>query len=189
MHARDVEQAASDLARRKRRAVEAAVLGSLSAALASAVAFLSLSAALALGTGALVELVVAAGAVFLRRDRVARLALDPAAYAIAEVEAYGRRLARPPERARLAAWLEEIRAEAHLPGSLYLADRVARVAYELEALARELLSPAVALEPTAAVACRRLLTHAVESPLYNPRVPADELEFRLRRIRAGLRMR
>jgi hypothetical protein len=189
MHARDVEQAASDLARRKRRAVEAAVLGALSAALALAVAFLSLPLTVAFGTGALVELIVAAGAVFLRRSQIARLALDPAAYAIAEVEAYGRKLTRPPERARLAAWLEEIRAEANLPGSLYLADRVWRVAHELEALARELVSPAVAFEPVAAVACRRLLTHAVESPLYNPRVPADELELALRRIRAGMLVR
>jgi hypothetical protein len=80
----------------------------------------------ALAAGALAELALAAGALLLGRDQIARLALDPAAYSIAEVEAYGRRLMRPPERARLAAWLDEIRADAHLPGGLYLADRVSR---------------------------------------------------------------
>lgn len=187
MHARDVEQAASDLARRSRRRGESAVLALVSASLAGIALPFARLLALALAAGALVELALAAGALVRRRAQIASLALDPAAYSIADVEAYGRRLVGPPERARLAAWLDEICADAYLPGSLYLADRVSHFAHELEALARDVGSPAVALEPASAAACRRLLTHAVESPLYNPRLPADELGLALRRIRAGLR--
>ena len=186
MLARDVEQAATALARSKRRAADAGLLGGASAALAVAATLISVPLVLGLAVGALAELAVAAGVVLVRRELIARLALDPAAYAIPEVEAYGRRLVRPPERARLAAWLDEIRVDAYLPGNLYLADRVSRFAHELEALARDLGSPSLAIEPASAAACRRLLTHAVESPLYNPRVPAGELEIALRRIRAGI---
>jgi len=127
---------------------------------------------------------VVAGAVFrARREQIAQLALDPAAYAIPDVADYGRSCGY--ERKRLAAWLTEVVAEARLPGSLYLADRVARFARELERLASELATSA-AIDPVSAVACRRLLTHAVDSPLYNERLPAEDLLAALRRIRAGI---
>ena len=56
----------------------------------------------------------------------------------------------------------------------------------LRALAGDLAAPTAAIHPPSAVACRRLLTHAVESPLYNPRLPADDLALALKRIRAGI---
>jgi hypothetical protein len=62
---------------------------------------------------------------------------------------------------------------------------VALVAQELETLARDLASPR-SIAPASAVACRRLLTHMTESPLYNPRIPLDDLHLTLRRIRAGI---
>jgi NAD(P)-dependent dehydrogenase (short-subunit alcohol dehydrogenase family) len=62
----------------------------------------------------------------------------------------------------------------------------ARSLDKLEALAGELVSPARSVEPASAVACRRLLTHLAESPLYNPGVPVGELHAALHRIRAGI---
>jgi hypothetical protein len=108
---------------------------------------------------------------------------------LAEVERYGRRLTQPRQRARLATWLAEIVAEAPNPWRLYLPDRVALFRTELAALARDLAMPTLGVEPASAAACRRLLTHAVESPLYNPRGSADDLRRALERIRAGIESR
>jgi hypothetical protein len=186
MHARAVDQAAGLIRRKRRRTVEAGLLAGLCLVSGAAALLVSLPLAAALGAGALVEAAIALGALNARRELIARLALDPAAYSVPEVERYGTRAARPPERARLAAWLEELLTESQLPYSLYLPDRVALVAHELDSIAGRLLSPACTVAPESAVACRRLLTHAVESPLYNPRVPLDELHLTLRRIRAGM---
>jgi hypothetical protein len=141
---------------------------------------------LPLAAGTVLEAALSALALYGHRERVARLALEPSAYVLPEVARYGRPLAEPGHRARLAAWISEILADAHLPGNLYLADRVRRFAHELETLARDLVQPDTLMQPASAVACKRLLTHPVESPLYNPRLPADELSLALRRIRAGI---
>jgi hypothetical protein len=186
MHARAVDQAAALIRRKRRRALEAGVLAGVCAITGAAAVLVSLPLAAALGIGALVEGAIALGALNARRELIARLALDPAAYRVPEVERFGSRAARLPERARLASWLGEVLAESQLPHSLYLPDRVALVAHELDSIARRLLSPACTVTPASAVACRRLLTHAVESPLYNPRVPLDDLHLALRRIRAGM---
>jgi hypothetical protein len=186
VYERALEQAAHDLARRRHRAVHAGVLGFAAAWASLAAVWFSIPLAAALGAGALLEALLAAAALDARRQLIARLALQPAAYVLPEVAAYGARAAQPPQRARLAAWLAELVAEAGTPFSLCLGDRVALVAHELEALARELVSPARSVEPVSAVACRRLLTHLAESPLYNPGVPVGELHAALHRIRAGI---
>lgn len=186
MHERALEQAAHDLVRRRRRAVQAGVLCGAAALAALAAVWFSIPLAAALGVGAFLEALLAAWAVDARRQLIARLALQPAAYALPEVAAYGARAAQPPQRARLAAWLADVVAEAGTPFSLCLGDRVALVAHELEALARELVSPARSVQPASAVACRRLLTHMTESPLYNPGVPVSDLYAALHRIRAGI---
>jgi hypothetical protein len=186
VYERALEQAASELSGRRRRGLHAASLAAGAALVAGAAAFFSLPLATALGAGAVIEALIAVGAVNGRHELVARLALEPAAYALPEVAAYGARVTRAPQRARLAAWLAEVAADARMPHSLYLGDRVALVEHELETLAHELISPARSVEPTSAVACRRLLTHTVESPLYNPRLPVDDLHLTLHRIRAGI---
>ena len=56
-------------------------------------------------------------------------------------------------------------------------------------LARDLLSRATFLDPPSSVACRRLLTHAIETPLYNPDIPPDDVVVAIRRIRGGFRPR
>ena len=186
MNARELELAATELQRKRRFAREAAVLAILTGMAALVVLSSSLRLAGALAIGAGLELLFAAGALHSRRERISRLALDSTAYHLPEVDRYGSRLVRPNERERLAAWIREVVAEAHLPGSLYLPDRVARFARELEALARDLASSAARVQPASVVACRRLLTHAPESPLYNPRLSAEELASALRRIRGGI---
>jgi hypothetical protein len=186
VHERALEEAAYELDRRRRRCFQAGTLAGGSALAAGVAAMDSLPLAAALGAGAFLEALMAAVAASRRRELVARLALEPAAYALPAVAAYGARVAHASQRVRLAAWLVEVIADACMPHSLYLGDRVALVAQELEVLARELVSPTRSVEPTSAVACRRLLTHAVESPLYNPALPLEELRSTLRRIRAGI---
>jgi hypothetical protein len=162
------------------------VLGAAAVAVALPALALSTPLAFALAAGGAFECVVALEAVHARRQLIARLALQPAAYELPEVAAYGTRAAELPQRARLAAWIVEIVAEARSPHSLYLGDRVDLVAGDLQALAHELVSPARSVAPESAVACRRLLTRMTESPLYNPGLPLEDLHLALHRIRAGI---
>jgi len=186
MHARAVERANEELRRRKRAIADAAALAAAAGIGAIVLSPSSSTLAVAVAAGAGVEAALALIRLVSRRDLVARLALEPAAYALPEVRRYGLPLTRERERARLAAWLSEVLRDAHLPGTLYLADRVGPAAREIEALARELVSPALSVQPASAVSCRRLLTRTVESPLYNPNLPFDELLLELRRIRRGI---
>lgn len=185
MDVRTIEGAAEELQRRRRRALESSALAALTAALAGVALLVSTQLAVALAAGAVVEAAIALAVLDRRRELIARLALNPAAYVLREVHRYGTRVAAPARRTRLAAWLVEIASEATVPGSIYLRDRVALVANELEALAHELRS-ALHVQPATVVACERLLTRPAESPLYNPCLPADDLKLALRRIRAGL---
>lgn len=184
MNARELEQAQYDLDVRRQRAIQAAALACAAAVTALGLLWLSERLSIALAAGAAALAVVAAAVFLARREQIARLALEPAAYAIPDVGRHGHEC--ECERERLAAWLAEIVADARRPGNIYLSERVASFADDLDTLAHELASPAAKVQPVSAVACRRLLTHAVESPLYNPRVPPDELWIALRRIRNGI---
>jgi hypothetical protein len=186
MNARELENVARFLARRRTLAREAVTAGLACAALATPIAFLTFTAAVALIVGAGVALLVGAVSLLSRRDAILRLALEPTAYSLAEVRSYGERLVVLAERQRLAGWLREIVREARVPGNWYLADRVALYAGQIESLANDLASPLAQIRPSSAAACLRLLTHASESPLYNPDVPAEELPAAIRRIRLGI---
>lgn len=186
MDARRIEHAADELERKRRRAAHAGALAGLALVLVAAAIPLAGRLAVALVAGAGAEALVVAAAIHGRRELIARLVLEREAYVLPEVRRYGSRLVRLSQRQRLAAWLREVVADARLPGSLYLPERVARHARDLDSLARELASPAARVQPTSAVACLQLLTRAVESPLYNARLPADELALALRSIRAGI---
>lgn len=183
----EIELAAGELRRRSRRVAECAAL-TLSAAVAAifALAF-SPHVAIALGSGALLEALLLVDMEYRRRDLISRLALEDAAYVLPEVARYGLRSTQSQELNRLSAWFSALPAEARLPGNIYVQDRVESVARELEAIASDLRAPDVVVDPISAVACRRLLTQAVESPLYNARVPPDELRAALERIRRGIR--
>jgi hypothetical protein len=81
-----------------------------------------------------------------------------------------------------------IRSTVTQPGPA-VAARLDAVAQELEALASELEDDRLALDPACAVACRRLLSDLVESPLLNPALPAQDLRSRVRQIRSGFTTR
>lgn len=183
---RELQDVARALDRARRRALEAAALAAATATLAAVASALWAGLVVPLAAGAGIEILLAGASLVQRRERIARLALAPEAYVLPEVGRYGRRLAEPRQRERLSASISRLLAEVHVPGNLFLAERVRKVARELEAIARALLRPAASVEPASVVACHRLLTHAVESPLYNPRLPAADLELALARIRAGL---
>ncbi len=184
MTARDLEDAASEIRARRSKAIECAAV-SLAAGAALPLA-LALSAALAfaVGVGA-VALGVRAAFVFGgRRLLLERLALESEALEIPEVRAYGNRLTSPDARARLARSMRSMVKEAFRPASrlhcLYLVDRVAAHARDLEAIARDLCSPGVRIDPVAAARCHWLLTHAAENPLYDRRIPEEDLGSILR---------
>jgi hypothetical protein len=184
--ARSIDDAAESISRKRRQALEAAILAAICGLLAFAALGSSVRLAFALAAGAAFEVALSLASLVSRRCLIARLALEPDAYCIPEVEAYGKALTRPKHRAQLADGLRSMVRNALRPGNLYLPDRVLRHARDLEALARDLRSPAVRVHPASVARCRRLLTEAAESPLYNPRLSEEDLEAILRRIRSGM---
>jgi hypothetical protein len=186
MTARELEQARAGLRRKRRRGTEAAALALATCGLAAVAAVSWPPLVLPLAIGAASEVLIAGFVLLAYREQVSRLALHPDAYALPEVVRYGHRLTHTDQRARLADWIAEVIAEAPLPWSFYLPDRVALFRLELAAIAHDLSIPATRVQPASLAACRRLLTHAPESPLYNARLPADELRRTLARIRDGI---
>jgi hypothetical protein len=179
-----VERAARTLALRERRR-RSGVWLALCAAVVAVPAMLALpSLGLALLAGSAVQLGLCLVERVRLREVVARLAMDPAAYAIPAVGEYGARL--QAQRARFGLWLVEVVDRAGEPETMYLADRVARYRGELRATAHELMAPDSRVAPVSVATCRRLLTMAADSPLYNPNVPDVDLGSALFRIRAGI---
>ena len=140
---------------------------------------------LPLAAGTVLGLAVAGVNFVAYREAVARMALDPSAYVIPEVSRYGlgsrpRRTGPPGQlAARHPARVDD--ARKLVPGRSRQASRP-----QLEGLAADLARPHVSIRPASAVACRRLLTCGAESPLYNPRIPSNELSAVLLRIRHGI---
>jgi hypothetical protein len=112
---------------------------------------------------------------------VDRLAGEPDAYVIPDVLAYARRETTMKRRRGLAARVHRLLAE---PGPA-CASRIASVGRDLEALAAELDDDTLALDPACAVSCARLLGDQAESPLLNPSLPLESLQWRISRIRSG----
>ena len=184
--ARDLQARAGALAQRRGRARSSLISAVACGALAAITTLFTAALALPLAAGAALGLVVAGANFIAYREAVARMALDPSAYVIPEVSRYGHRFATAAERARLASWLRDILRESTMTESWCLADRVRRHRQQLEGLAADLARPHVSIRPASAVACRRLLTCGAESPLYNPRIPSNELSAVLLRIRHGI---
>jgi hypothetical protein len=183
--ARALDEATDTIRHKRRRAFESTVLAAGCAVLAWQ-ALESASLALALAAGAGFELLVTAWSLLSRRELIARLALEPDAYTIPEVVAYGVHLTRPRYRRTLAQGIRKMVREALRPDALYLGDRVLHYARDLEAMARDLVLPNVRVHPASVARCRRLLTEAAESPLYNPKLPEEDIPQTVRRIRAGI---
>jgi hypothetical protein len=187
MNDREVEATAWRLTHSRRRIRETLGVAIVCSLIGLAAMRFDLGVAAACAAGALTGFLAAFVDAVSRRDQIARLALDPVAHELPEVSRYANRLASHLERERLAAWIVEIlREAAHIPGSLYLSARVIRYADELAALGRDLSDPDAVIRPASAAAVHLLLTQAVESPLYNPAVPADRLPAIIANIRLGI---
>jgi hypothetical protein len=186
MTAAAVDRAARALARQQRRLQTGRRLTAGAAVLAALAMVVSAPLAIALALGAGFEALVCVVTVARRRALIARLAVEPDAYAIPAVREFGARLAGAGQRERLGRWLVEVLDEAGRPESLYLADRVSEYAAQIRAVAFDLMAPGARVQPVSAATCRRLLTVAAESPLYNPQLPAVDLGSALFRIHAGI---
>jgi hypothetical protein len=134
--------------------------------------------------GGLVLGVLGIGAIWRHWDLLDRLADDRDAYSIPAVRAYAARDARMDRRRANAA---QIRAWIHDP--LPEDARIVEFAEALEELARELEDEALDLDPACAIACRRLVTDPLASPLFNEALPGEDVGSTIVRIRTGFRRR
>ena len=137
--------------------------------------------ALPLFLGGLVVGALGMRALWRRWELVERLSGDRDAYVISEVLAHASREAAMERRASFAALIRTRMQRSEPDGEA----RVRLAADELEALASELEDPNLAFDPAAAVACLRLLTDFVGSPLLNSEKPPEDLFSRVRQIRSG----
>jgi hypothetical protein len=136
--------------------------------------------ALPLLVGALAVALLALRAFWRHWELVDRLLLERDAYRIREVRERAQRSSTIENRHSLARSIRSVLKE---PG--YASSAVRAAAGELQALARDLDDPGLALDPACAVACERLLTDGGTSPLLNVALPADDTWARVRQIRAG----
>jgi hypothetical protein len=187
MNDRDVEAAQAKVARQTRQLLKAALTMVVLATAAAVCVLLSITLAVALAVTAGLEALVAVGVRYRRTDLIERLALTQEAYSIPAVAHFGSRMCSMRERQKLASWIEGLLEPTGPHAQMYLSDRVGQHAGELRLLARELAVPSVDIRPQQLVACRRLLTRAVQSPLYNPNMPDQDLGAALTRIRSGIR--
>ena len=185
MYARAIDDAAQRLRMLRREECEDLGLAALALGLAVGVTQVHPELAIPLFVGGLGVGALGLRALVLRWDLVDRLAGDRDAYVIPEVLAYATRETTMERRRTFAVMLRR-----ELPQAGGVADsRVAAVADDLEALARELEDDDLALEPVAAVVCMRLLSDVASSPLLNSAVPAEELRSRIHQVRSGLEHR
>ena len=182
MYARVLEEAEARLVDLHHDEVQRIALSAvaLGASLAATVVYEPLVMPLFLG--GLVLGVLGIGAIWRHWDLLDRLADDRDAYSIPAVRAYAARDARMDRRRANAA---QIRAWIHdpLPGNA----RVVEFAGALEELARELEDEALDLDPACAIACRRLVTDPLTSPLFNEALPGEDVGSTIVRIRTGFR--
>lgn len=181
MYARSVDEAAARLRELRQEECGDLALAAVSLALAFAATQIRPAFAMPFLLGGVVVGVRGTIALCRRWDLVEHLAGEQEAHVIPEVLAFAAREATLERRHMYAA---RIRTELAETGLLYR-ERVMVAAEELEALAAELEDDELTLDPVSAVMCKRLLTDFVESPLFDPARPPEELRSRVRRIRAG----
>jgi hypothetical protein len=187
MNAREVEASAHELARGRKRIRDSLGFGVVCAVVAVGTSPFALGLTAAFAAGAVTGVLVAIFSALALEDRIAKLALDPLAHELPEVSRFASRLVTQFERERLAQWIAEMVGEAsQIPGGWFLSGRVLRYADQLAVLGEELADPISQIRPASAVALHILLTQAVDSPLYNPAVPADQLPAIIAKIRLGI---
>jgi hypothetical protein len=183
MNARAVDDAAARIGELRREEREDLGLAAFTLGLAVAFAVVYPPLALPLLLGGFAVGVLGLRALYRQWDLVERLSGDHHAHVISEVR---KRAARESTAERRHVFAASIRSRLAQPWP-DVAERVASVAPELEALASELDDDELELDPASAVACARLLEDFIASPLLNPDVPPDELRSRVRQIRSGFR--
>jgi hypothetical protein len=181
MYARAVDEAEARLRELRREEWEDFALGVSALALAMAATQVRPALALPLLVGGLVGWALGIRALWRRWDLVDRLAGESDAYTISEVRDYALREATMERRRSLAAYLRRALEETRVAREA----RVLAASDELEALASELEDEGLVLDPACAVACVRLLSDVVASPLLNRELPAELLRSRVSQIRAG----
>ncbi len=181
MYARSLQEAETELValhqdERARLAVSAAALG---ASLVATAVYPPLAVPLFVAGLAIGALAVAA--IWHHWDLVDRLADDRDAYLIPEVRSYAARETRMDRRRAHAAM---VRAWTSAPD-----ERVAELVDELTDLADALEDEELEVDPATAVACRRLVTEPLLSPLLDDRASCQDLRAAIVRLRAGFRPR
>jgi hypothetical protein len=182
MNARAVDEAAVRLQGLRREEWEDLGLAAIALGIAVAATQVRPSLAIPLFVGGLAVGALGVRALWRRWDLLERLSGERDAYVISEVRVYASRQMTMERRRSFAA---VIRSRLNEP----VEGRIAAASEELEALMNELGDDDLALDPACAVACLRLLSDLVESPLVNPALPPDELRSRVRQIRAGFEPR
>jgi len=182
MVARAVEDAGRRLHDLRREEWEEGAVAAVAFALALAASTVRPEFALPLLVGGAFVASRAVLAGWRRWDLFDRLLVEPDAYAIPEVRARGEQEADMANRRSLSRVIRRQLERGDYP-------RIAASADELAALAEELLDPRLVLDPASAVACSRLLTDGVTSPLFNAELPAEDVRSRLVQIRAGFHAR
>ena len=118
------------------------------------------------------------GAAWRRWELVDGLAEDSDAHVIPEIRAHALREASMERRRLFASY---IRASIREP----VVGRLRVAVPDLRALEAELENEELSLDLACAVACARLVSDPVRSPLLNPAFTAEDVRSRVQRIRVG----
>jgi hypothetical protein len=181
MYARAVDDASARLHELRREEWQELALAALALGLALVATEIRPALAMPFFIGGVVLAGRGLTALWRRWDLVDRLAAERDAHVIAEVRVYASRQATKERRHYFAAL---IRGTVGQPGSATEL-RVRAVADDLQALASELEDESFAIDPASAIACLRLLSDPVASPLLNPELPQEDLRSLVRQIRSG----
>ena len=187
MDAHSVDRAAHKLASLKRLAQERLAVAVEAALIVGPMSLVDLRLGIAIGVGALFELVLVLNSSAQRGSLIASLALDRNAYLLPDVRRYGESLTTMANRRAVARSIASMLRDAGRSRlGVELVDRVTAQAPALAALGCALKDPETVVEPTAMAAFAQLLTDGRMSPLLNPKLPARELELALAGIHAGV---
>jgi hypothetical protein len=181
MYARAVDDAAARLRGLRQEEREDLALAGLALGLAVAATQVWPAFALPLLLGGLVMGALGLRAVWRHWDLIERLSGERDAYVIPEVLSFA---ARETTVERRQTYANLIRSSLG-PDTLLRNPRILAAAGELEALASELDDRSLALDPAAAVECKRLVSGLIESTLFSQGFTPEELRSRVRQIRDG----
>jgi hypothetical protein len=180
-----MEESAARLRELRRAQWEDLGLSAVLLAAAFSASVLHPALALPLLFGGLAGTVLSIRAAYRRWDLLDELVAEPDAYSIAEVRAHALAETTPERRHSHAISLRMI---LNAPGAPVNA-RVAGATEDLEALVHDLDDAALVLDPAAAVACTRLLSDSLNSPLLDATARAEDVRSRVRQIRSGFHAR